>query len=431
MKKFMSWLSESFAPKVKQVFSNPWIAAVATTMQKILPFILVGSVISLYNTLLLIWPDLPDLTMINTFSFGMLSVIVAFMVPHQAMEELKHYNYKITCGLTGICAYFIMIGAEINAENIFSTQMNRFGGAGLLVAMLTGLFVALIFHLYAKLHVLEDSVSVPDFVVEWINNIIPITIILGICSVLIFNLKIDVFGLINQLFSPVTSFGQTLPGFIMISFIYALLYTLGISAWSFNAVATPILLAGIEGNAANVAAGLAATNIVTTETMMTCAFIALGGIGATLPLNLMMLRAKSKKNRTLGKICLIPSLSNINEPLVYGLPIVFNPLLMLPMWINSIIGPVIVWITMSGGLVNVPAAVNRISRIPAPISSVLVTEDMRAIVLWAVLFAVYAVVYYPFFKVYDKECALKEEQEAIKQKEAQAKKVVDKDLVEV
>ena len=277
--------------------------------------------------------------------------------------------------------------------------------------MITGLFVALIFHLYAKLHVLEDSTAVPDFVVEWINNIIPITIILGISSVLIFNLGIDVFAIINQLFSPITSFGQTLAGFILISFIYALLYTLGISAWSFNAVAAPILLAGIEANTAAAEAGLAVTNIVTTETMMTCAFIALGGIGATLPLNLMMLRAKSKKNRALGKICLIPSLSNINEPLVYGLPIVFNPMLMLPMWINSIIGPIIVWFTMRGGLVNIPVYLNRISRIPAPISSVLVTEDMRAIGLWAVLFIVYAVVYYPFFKVYDKECALKEAQE--------------------
>jgi len=159
------------------------------------------------------------------------------------------------------------------------------------------------------------------------------------------------------------------------------------------------------------------TNIVTAEVIFTAGFIGLGGMGATLGLNFLMLRAKSKKLRVLGKVTLIPSLFNINEPLIFGAPIAFNPILMLPMWINSITGPIIVWIFMMGGIVKIPSMLVSVGQIPAPFSSVLVTQDVRAVILWAVLLAVYTLTWVPFFKVYDSQC-LKEEQEQEKAIEA-------------
>ena len=77
MKGIMNWFTNKLAPGMQKVFSNPWIAAVASAMQKILPFILVGSVISIYNVFVRYIPSLPDLSFVNTFSFGMMSLIVA------------------------------------------------------------------------------------------------------------------------------------------------------------------------------------------------------------------------------------------------------------------------------------------------------------------------------------------------------------------
>ena len=91
----------------------------------------------------------------------------------------------------------------------------------------------------------------------------------------------------------------------------------------------------------------------------------------------------------MGKICIGPSIFNINEPLVYGAPIVFNPLLMIPMWINSIIGPLIIWFVMKAGMLNIPAGVNNTSRIPAPICTWLTTDDFRAFIWFLVLFIIY------------------------------------------
>ncbi len=91
----------------------------------------------------------------------------------------------------------------------------------------------------------------------------------------------------------------------------------------------------ISENITAVANGMAAMNITTSEIVFTAALITMGGVGATLPLNVLMLRSKSSKMKTIGRICIAPSLFNINEPLMFSVPVVFNPLLMLPKVLTS------------------------------------------------------------------------------------------------
>ena len=137
---------------------------------------------------------------------------------------------------------------------------------------------------------------------------------------------------------PLQKGAQTLPGFILICFVPVIFYSMGISSWVFNAVTTPIFMVAIAQNIEAVAAGGVPMNIATSEAVFTAALITMGGRGGTLPLNVLMLGSKSKKLKTMGKICIGPSLFNINEPLMFGAPVVFNPLLMVPILINSIGG---------------------------------------------------------------------------------------------
>ena len=88
---------------------------------------------------------------------------------------------------------------------------------------------------------------------------------------------------------------------------------------------------------------------------------------------------------------------------MYGAKVVMNPLLMIPSWINSIIGPVYVWVLMSTGLLKIPCKLLQVGQVPAPFISVMVTEDFRAIIWWALLFVIYLAVWYPFFKAYEKQ----------------------------
>ena len=404
MKKIMLWITDKFAPKMNKVVENPWVAAVAGSMMKGLPFILAGSLISFYNVFRSYVSALPDLGKVADFSFGFISIFLAFLVANQCMEKKKLSRYTIVAGLISIAVFVMFSMPEFNEQGEIILTFNRMGATGMLVAMLVGLFTGCIFNLYSKLHILENNVTIPDFVTEWINNLIPILCILLISTTIVFTIQFDIFDFILSLFSPLQNFGQTLPGFVLICLIPAVLYTLGVSNWLFYAASLPIFMAGIQGNIEAVAAGKEAVNIVTSETVFTAALITMGGMGATLPLNVMMMFSKAKKLKVMGRICIGPSIFNINEPLVFGAPIAFNPIMMVPFWLNSIAGPVIIWFSMRLDLLNIPYRMMQIGQIPAPFSSVMITEDMRAVIVYIILFAVYYIIWLPFFKVYEVQC---------------------------
>ena len=404
MKKIMLWITDKFAPKMNKVVENPWVAAVAGSMMKGLPFILAGSLISFYNVFRSYVSALPDLGKVADFSFGFISIFLAFLVANQCMEKKKLSRYTIVAGLISIAVFVMFSMPEFNEQGEIILTFNRMGATGMLVAMLVGLFTGCIFNLYSKLHILENNVTIPDFVTEWINNLIPILCILLISTTIVFTIQFDIFDFILSLFSPLQNFGQTLPGFVLICLIPAVLYTLGVSNWLFYAASLPIFMAGIQGNIEAVAAGKEAVNIVTSETVFTAALITMGGMGATLPLNVMMMFSKAKKLKVMGRICIGPSIFNINEPLVFGAPIAFNPIMMVPFWLNSIAGPVIIWFSMRLDLLNIPYRMMQIGQIPAPFSSVMITEDMRAVIVYIIVFAVYYIIWLPFFKVYEVQC---------------------------
>ena len=160
--------------------------------------------------------------------------------------------------------------------------------------------------------------------------------------------------------------------------LQAFFFTLGVSPWVWGAIRNPVFAAAIAANIAAVAAGQAPQYIVTYEVMFTIGLITLGGQGSPLPLIVMMLRSKSKKLRQFAKVTIGPEIFNISEPVMYGLPIVFNPILMIPMWINSIIGPLLLWAIFRLGLLSIPAISLQTGSLPAPITTVLMCQDWRA-----------------------------------------------------
>lgn len=412
MKKFMDWLANSFAPKAKQLTQKPSVAGLSSAMQKLIPFIMTGSIVFFYNVFRSYIPQLPDLGNISNYSFGMIGMIAAFMVANQYMEKFKHPNYSITAGIVSVCVLMMTLHPVGAKEGVY--DMGRVGPTGILIGVIVGAVVSIIFHYFSKLHLLQNS-ELPDFVVEWINNIIPIFLSLALWSTMIFALKIDVFEVIINLFEPIQSFGQSLPGLILLVLIPAFFYSMGISTWLWSAIQNPIFIAGIAANALALKNGDVGMNIVTNETVYSLGLIMMGGTGATLTLNLLMCFSKAKKLKTLGRICIGPSLFNINEPIVFSTPVVMNPILMMPMWINSITGSCVVWFAMRGGLLNIPQELMQVAQIPAPISSVMILQDFRAVLWYVLLFAMYLITWYPFFKVYEKEVLadeVKEEQAA-------------------
>lgn len=380
MSKIMDWLENKFAPAMSKITQNPWVSALSGSMMKILPIIMTGS------------------------------LILTFLVANQLMEKLGHTRYVLNAGLTSIIVFLIAIKPTIGDDGIFSVEFGRFGPTGMFVALVVGILVSVVYHFYAKLHILEDSVTIPDFVCEWINQILPMFLCVLLGTIISSNLNIDIYQVISAVFSPLEHLGRTLPGLIIMMMAISFLYSMGISTWFLGTFTTPILMAGTAANLAQVAAGQTPTNIVCYETIYLLSLMTLGGQGCTLTLNVHMLLSKSKRLKSLGKVCIGPSIFNINEPVVFGAPIVFNPILMLPMWINTLVSAVIIWFVMSWGWLDVPAASVTTGQIPAPIGYIIVTGDWRAIIFWVLIFVVTFLIWKPFFKVYEKQ-VMKEEAE--------------------
>lgn len=399
MNKMIDWLTNVFSPKVTRFTDNAWIQMLSAALMATVPMIMIGSVVSIYNVFQGYVSFLPDITPVYDFSFGMLSLMIAPMIGFYGMEKLNHKEMKIGAILVSLCVFMMMIRPEV-ADFTATIKFGRFGGSGMIPSFFAGLLTVLVMHLYAKMKLFKNS-SVPDFLIGWFNVIIPGFITLLISQILIFNLQLDLFQIITDLFSPIASIAQTLPGFIIIALLPTIFYSMGINSWFFNPITTPICLAGINANIAAVAGGGVPENVVITEVIFSVLWI--GGMGCTLTLNLLMLRSKSKRMRDISKITLIPSIFNINEPLVFGAPIAMNPLLMLPMWINAIIAPILTWGFFKSGIVAIPSQLMRIGQIPMPISSYLVTNDFKVLFLWGTLMAVSAIVWYPFFKAYEKQ----------------------------
>lgn len=409
MNKFMKWFSEKFAPSLSKVMDHPLIASISQGFIISVPLILVGTFAMVASLLKQYIPIIPDLTPVQNYSFGLMGLFVVFAIAYSYTERKNPDGPKIEAGFLALGAYLMLSQGNFNPETWnFEIVIDRLGAAGVFLSVVVGLASGLLVTFFADRNLFNKKGVFPDFIVNWFNTLASGSILLIVSWLLTFPLGFDMYAIIENLFSPLVNLGQSYAGFVLIWGISIFLYAFGLSAWTLWSIIGPITLAGIAENADLVARGLAPININTQEVGM--AFIWLGGMGMTLMLNIMMLRSKSKRLQTLGRTALVPSIMNINEPLVFGIPIAFNPLLMIPFIINGFLIPLIVYPVLNSGLVNIPAQPFQVWFAPIGFTTFIVTQDWLSIPFLAILLAITWFVYYPFFKAYEKQEAEKEQQ---------------------
>ncbi|MBF8807404.1 MAG: PTS sugar transporter subunit IIC [Enterococcus lacertideformus] len=124
----------------------------------------------------------------------------------------------------------------------------------------------------------------------------------------------------------------------------------------------------------------------------------LGGAGGTLGLVILMMRSKVSEYRAIGKLSIIPGICSINEPIIFGLPIVFNPILAIPFLITPIISLLLTYFAQKVGLIGIGFIVDP-SFTPFFAQAYLSSMDWRNIVFCLLLICISVIIYYPFFKV--------------------------------
>ncbi len=388
---------------------NIWVQSVQSTIMKVLPMVFVGSLVTIVSVLKNYISFLPDLSPINQYTFGLLGLFIAFLLPMEIMKNKKFESMSVVAGLAGAGLMLMMIRPEITNEGaIFN--FNRFGGEGMLVSLVAGLFSGLIMSLFGSFSFFGEDSALPDFVSKWFDNMLPITVIMFVGWGLIYGLNFDMFEIIVRVFKPVSDIAQTLPGFVLLNFLVVFIYSLGISGWVLSPITYSIQLGAIAIMQRRVASGGVATNIYVYEVIQT-GWITLGGLGATLPLVIMMCLSRVGRIKAIGRACIVPSIMNINEPVIFGAPVAWNPFLMLPMWIGTVVISITTYLSMSMGFVTIPSKVFNLWYVPFGISTFMVNQDVRGLIVLAINIVLLFMIWYPFFKAYEKEEIKLESQE--------------------
>ena len=128
----------------------------------------------------------------------------------------------------------------------------------------------------------------------------------------------------------------------------------------------------------------------------------MGGTGATLALVILFMTSKSQYLKQLGKLSFLPGIFNINEPMIFGAPIVMNPLLAVPFMLVPVVNTIIVYIFTVLNIIP-RMMVKPPFTVPAPLGALITTNwNWMACILVFICFFVSLVIYYPFFKLFEK-----------------------------
>ncbi len=132
-------------------------------------------------------------------------------------------------------------------------------------------------------------------------------------------------------------------------------------------------------------------------------FVWIGGSGSTLALVIMFMFSKSKFLKELGRLSFVPGLFNINEPIIFGAPIVMNPILIIPFVITPLVTTTVSYFAVVSGMIPLMMAKLPFTML-APIAAVISTDwTIMAGVLVIINFVISFIIYYPFFKMYEKQ----------------------------
>ncbi len=239
-----------------------------------------------------------------------------------------------------------------------------------------------------------------------------VTLIPGVITLVLFwairvPLHFNVNEFVETIFSPFVFALNSLPGILVYTLVVSLLWCAGIHGdMTLEGVADPIFLSFVAANASAFANHQDLPYI--TASGFSSLFVNVGGTGATLTLVLLMLFSKSKAYQELGKVSLPGALFEINEPIIFGFPIVMNPIMMIPFVVVPLVLCTLSYLLMAIGLVGAPVTVVPWT-MPPIIGPLLATGwDIRAAIWSACEIVIAIVIYYPFFKIAEKQMLEKE-----------------------
>lgn len=364
------------------VSANKYLNAIRDAFSKYMPFVIVGSFGSLLNTIIcskttglaLLVPAAAELSpafsAINFCCLSFMTIPVLFLIA----QGMGKYNGTdpLATGVVAIAGYISMVpttfktvvdlvslsdalpegvtlaagleAAPVNVSGLAAMANTIFGAQGLFIGMISAILIANLFGMLCKIDAIKIKLpeSVPAGIAASFNLIVPVALTLVITSLFGWGFS-TLMGLpINEwvysvMQAPMEALFQTMPGACIAVALSQVFWFLGIhGGLVVSPVRNAIWASAIAANVAAAAAGGSPDQIFTMGFWM--CFIVPGGAGMTLALLIsIFMFSKREDHRAVAKLAFAPGLLGISEPVVFGTPLVLNPLFAIPFIFNSAI----------------------------------------------------------------------------------------------
>lgn len=464
--KFGAWINQHVLPPVMKFVNTKAVKALQDGMIYSLPFIIIGSVFLILSNI-----PIPSVaaalqasgwsaffSQAYTATFGILSI---WAVVGMAYVYVRNEGYEaLPAGLTSLSAFLLLQLMEVDSplkaamtngtanmtakavtsnidklpqaiqDVVNSPVTNVFnitwlGGQGMIGAIIVGLLTGWAYStMLRKGWKITLPEQVPSSVAKQFTAMIPAGVILGVSTLVFAFFKIVMHtGLLEYVYEllemPMQGLSDSLFGAIMIGFAVSFFWFFGVHGGLIvGTIAGVFLMPNTAANAALYHAGkLTLANgahIVTNEFYNN--FINLTGSGIMIGLVIFTIfAARSTQMKTIGKIELIPALFNINEPFLFGLPMVMNPFLAIPFFLTPVVVAISTYAVIALGIVPPLNGVAAPWTTPAIISGFFIGGWKMA--LWqACTLVISTLIYFPFARKYD-QILLKQEMQNVEKGE--------------
>ncbi|MGL4253761.1 MAG: PTS cellobiose transporter subunit IIC [Fusobacteriaceae bacterium] len=436
MSTFMNVIEEKLMPIAGKVGQNRYLNAIKDGFVYTMPFLIIGSFILLMvnlpftdtnNVLYMEWyaklmgAYKGDLVQPFYVSMGIMSLFVSYGI---GMSLSTSYGLNGSTGGFLSMYAFLLTSAKLDwlpvgqAEGATSLFLIPQGGwmpvmdaryldaKGLFTAIIGGIIAIEIFRLLVqKKFVIKLPDSVPPAIAKSFELLIPIVIVtivfhaVNVFAIKNFNIMLP--EIILKAFAPLLNMSDSLISVIFIIIITHLLWFAGLHGTNIVvAIINSITLSNLAVNQAALQAGEALPKVFAGGFLD--AFVYIGGAGATLGLALAMMVSKNDHIKSIGKLSVIPAVFNINEPIMFGAPIVMNPLLFIPFVGIPVLNACIAWFATKMNLVGKIVTLVPWTT-PGPVGAFLATNfSITALILSCALVALSFFLYLPFLRVYEK-----------------------------
>ena len=404
---FMSTLPVTLLGAVSQILTNPPITAEAIAKG------------GLAATILGPWYNFATankeiLSVPYNMTMGLVGIFAAFAI---AYHLAKSYKMKqLQSGFIAMIMFMIVAGpAKVltladGTTTVTAIDTFLLGGTGLFTAIIIGLLSVEITRFCERKHlVLKMPDVVPVAMADSFSSLVPLllnlVVFFGLNALVTvatgYGLPLMIMGILSMPLAALNS----VPGMIIVAIFAMLLWVMGIHGTMIVFMALmPVLFGAIAQNAALVAAG---QEPIFQPIMLFMGSMAVGGSGNTLGLVLLGLKSKSSQIKAVSQISLVPGFFGINEPVTFGMPIMYNPILAIPFILSPLVNMVIIYVLYQVHFLK-PAFIMIMSLMPMGVGEFLGTLSLTNAILPFLLIPVSMAVYYPFYKVYEKQLIAKE-----------------------